>query len=129
MNLEKICEALSQVDRLGLSVSSGCAFGQLLRAEGTYTYSGYENYEDMQNKAASRVYDMSFDDVAEMVSLNDMNLKESHEDRHTRVLAHYESELVECLIKESSSSSPVEEDSNLCEDASIAPLPMELIST
>lgn len=142
MRLDKICEALSQTDQLACGVlvsptrKAGCALGQLFLAAGKTEeeISREQNlyaFDDMFDGLLVKEYGLDPNSIYEVWTLNDSRSfgMESNSDRHKRVLKHFENELLECLIKESSSSSPVEEDSNLCEDASIAPLPMELIST
>ena len=124
MNLEKICEALSEVDELGASLKQGCAVGRLFYHMGKTKEQISNNimccdpYINMFDKLLVREYDMTENDEITMYNYNDKGCGETNKDRHTRVLAHYEGLLIECLI--SQSSSPVEEDLNHCEDVLIA---------
>ena len=124
MNLEKICEALSEVDELGNgSIEAGCAVGQLF-------YFHKKSNDDFEVERSpqrpcteyfdgllGREYGMDMYDVSKMATLND-SYNETKKQRCTRVLAHYEGLLIECLI--SPSSSPVEEELNHSEDVLIA---------
>jgi len=128
MNIAKICEALNETDELGCSVLSGCAIAQLFYASGKsedeveeeFDKIGIgEPYGDYFNGLLEREYGMLYNDVTRMFMLND---KYDALDRHQRILAHYENELIECLISESSSL--VVEDLKVCADVSTAPLHM-----
>jgi len=122
MNIEKICEALSATDKLGDSIRSGCAIGQLFYFAGK-TENDIVNgispfggpYIDMFNGLLVKEYGMTEDDELSMFRLNDHFMAV---DRHARVLAHYEGLLIECLI--SQSSSQVEGESSHCEGVLIA---------
>jgi len=126
MNLEKICEALDAVDELGIgSINDECMLGQLFYAKG-------KTNNDINGERRPgwrctnyfggllrREYEISWEDVVKIVTFNDhYSADETRKERHTRVLAHYEGLLIECLI--SQSSSPVEEESNHSEGVLIA---------
>jgi len=124
MKLDKICEALSEVDELRISLISNCLVGQLLRHVGKSTEEILEQtkvdqtYEDYFDGILPKKYGIFDEQIHEMIKLNDINHSESKKDRHKRVLAHYEGLLIECLISQSSSHH--EEDSNRSEDVLIA---------
>ena len=124
MNLEKICEALSEVDELGRSIKDGCLVGQLL-----LFYKSPEEIDKEIFSGSGRQYDELFDGLlAQEYSLNENQIKfmvnfndstyGTPKERHTRVLAHYEGLLIECLI--SQSSSQAEDESSPCEGVLIA---------
>lgn len=125
MNLEKICEALSEVDELGYMVVNGCAIAQLFYAAGKAPEEvkhelgtlGKGNYVSMFDGLLTKEYGMTEADENSMYCFNDLGC-ESPKARHTRVLAHYEGMLIECLILQSSCQ--IEEDCKVSEDMLIA---------
>jgi len=125
MKLDKICEALSQTDELGLGLPDGCAVAQLFIAAGKSEeeirhemVSDLEGYKSFFGELLVKEYDMTHDDVGKMYRLNDKVVCETQQERHKRVLDHYENELIECLISESSSQAA--EELKASEDVSIA---------
>jgi len=125
VKLDKICEALSQVDELcaGCLVDSDgmkCAIGQLMHVGGHKIETiGTNLYQDEQAATLRDIYGISHQDRVKIVRWNNtFSFSESPTARHKRILKIFEEMLIECLI--SQSSSPVEEGLSRLEDVLIA---------